>query len=152
MKGPLVIVACGKSKIWDKQKRAGSTRAEEVYVGAPFKVNKEYAKRFGQRWLILSAKYGYINPAFKISRAYNVTFKNLKTKPVSTAILQRQVKTKRLDRYKTVIGLGGWDYRETIKASFAESGARLHFPTNNLPLWKAMQRVKKITLEGKPLG
>lgn len=33
-------------------------RAEEAYTGTPFVVNREYARSFGDAWVILSAKYG----------------------------------------------------------------------------------------------
>jgi hypothetical protein len=35
----LVIVPCGSSKIWDKFPKSRATRAEEVYIGAPFKAS-----------------------------------------------------------------------------------------------------------------
>jgi hypothetical protein len=42
----LVVVPCGKSKIWSRFPKSKATRAEEVYIGAPFKVNKAFAKKF----------------------------------------------------------------------------------------------------------
>lgn len=51
----LVVVPCGKRKIWDKYPSAGPTKAEDVYIGAPFKVNREYAEKYGSRWVVLSA-------------------------------------------------------------------------------------------------
>jgi len=38
-------------------------------------VNREYAEHFGDRWVILSAKYGFLNPEDTIEGTYNVTFK-----------------------------------------------------------------------------
>ena len=58
--GTLVIVPCGKSKIWDRDPDAGPTAARAAYVGSPFKVNREYAETFGEAWVILSAKYGFL--------------------------------------------------------------------------------------------
>ncbi len=151
IRGTLVIVACGKAKIWEKRKRAGPTRAEEVYCGAPFKVNKEYAKRWGSRWVILSAKYGYIDPSFNIPGPYNVTFKALRTHPVRLRQLKRQVASKRLDRYQRVVGLGGAEYRGMIRGSFSNPTIRLDFPTQGLPLGKAMRRIKRALAQGRHL-
>lgn len=44
LKGPLVIVPCGQEKIWDKKPDLGPVPARDVYTGAPFKVNREYAE------------------------------------------------------------------------------------------------------------
>jgi len=62
----LVIVPCGKSKIWKKEPKRGATKARNVYTGAPFKLNKRYAEQFGYDWVILSAKYGFIDPDYQI--------------------------------------------------------------------------------------
>jgi hypothetical protein len=44
-------------------------------MGTPFKVNREYAQRFGDSWVALSAKYGFLWLDDPISGPYNVTFK-----------------------------------------------------------------------------
>ncbi len=46
---------------------------------------------FGERWMVLSAKYGFIEPAFLIPGQYNVTFKKRSTGPIATADLRDQV-------------------------------------------------------------
>jgi hypothetical protein len=56
----MVIVPCGKRKIWDKHPDQGPTHAAEAYTGAPLRLNRRYAERFGDRWVVLSAKYGRV--------------------------------------------------------------------------------------------
>jgi hypothetical protein len=107
MSRTLVIVPCGKAKIWDKTPNAGSTQAQEVYVGAPFKVNRAYAERFGDEWVILSAKYGFLRPTEHIDRPYNVTFKQPSTGPIGVTALRQQITTRALDQFENLIGLGG---------------------------------------------
>ena len=58
----LVIIPCGQAKVWAGEPQRGPTPAGEAYTGAPFKVNRAYAERHGDRWVILSAKYGFIPP------------------------------------------------------------------------------------------
>jgi len=36
----LVVVPCGSSKIWSKFPKSEATRADAVYIGPPFKVNR----------------------------------------------------------------------------------------------------------------
>ena len=40
----LVIVPCGRSKIWSKHPNAGPTPAADAYTGAPNTVNRQYAE------------------------------------------------------------------------------------------------------------
>ena len=40
----LVIVPCGRSKVWDKSPEHGPTPVRDAYTGSPFKVNREYAE------------------------------------------------------------------------------------------------------------
>jgi hypothetical protein len=59
-RGLLVIVPCGRAKIWSKHPEAGPTAAADAYIGAPFIVNREYALHTVGDWVILSAKYGFL--------------------------------------------------------------------------------------------
>ena len=84
-----MIVPCGKLKIWSKNPLKGPTIAEEAYVGSPFKMNRSYAKKYSDKWLILSAKYGLIAPDFTIAGKYDVTFNDPSTNPISIEELAR---------------------------------------------------------------
>lgn len=105
----LVVVPCGKSKIWKKNPRAGPKNAENVYTGSPFKVNREYAETFSDKWVILSAKYGFIDNDFIIAGDYNVTFNDPKTNPISASTLKRQAQN-RFFEYNCIVALGGKTY------------------------------------------
>jgi hypothetical protein len=95
----LVIIACGKSKIWDKHPSAGPTPAKDVYTGWHFAADRRDAEKLGyDDWMILSAKYGFIRPDSIIPEAYNVTFSDRSTNPISVQDLGKQVKEQRLDR------------------------------------------------------
>jgi len=139
----LVIVPCGQNKIWDRIPEAGPTAAREAYTGPPFGINRAYAEKFGDEWVILSAKYGIIKPDFQIDAPYNITFKNSRTGPIAPDRLQLQVRENHLERFTTVIGLGGKEYRAAIERAFAGLNVQLHFPFSGLPIGKAMQATKR---------
>jgi hypothetical protein len=138
----LVIVPCGSAKIWKKHPNRGPTPARDVYIGSPFKVNREFAERHADRWVILSAKYGFINPDFLIPESYEVTFKRRSTNPISTERLAEQVRAMGLGRYARIIGLGGVDYRAAIRAAFDGLDARLEFPTAGMGLGESLGFLK----------
>jgi hypothetical protein len=141
--GVLVVVPCGRAKIWIKCPAAGPVIAKDAYVGAPFKVNRAFAETFGSRWVILSAKYGFIWPEFEIPEPYEVTFKGKGLGCVSSEMLKFQVAKLGLDRYSRVIGLGGRDYRLRIEAAFSDLPVELNFPFAGLPVGKAMQAANR---------
>jgi hypothetical protein len=150
MRRALVIVACGKSKIWDRDPRRGATCAEDAYIGPPFRVNRLYAERCGDRWVILSAKYGFVPPDFLIPGPYNVTFSDESTHPIGVSALRDQIGQQGLDQYETIIGLGSREYASIIRAAFAP--AQPTCPIAGLPLGKAMQAVRKMMESGLPFA
>lgn len=145
--GLLVIVSCGKAKIWAKHPQAGPTAAADAYVGAPFTVNRRYAEQIGGSWVILSAKHGFLRPADIVPGPYETTFKRRSTNPIGPAALRKQVEQMGLDLYGEVIGLGGKEYRATIEAAFEDTRVRLSFPFARLPIGKAMAATKLATLQ-----
>jgi len=151
MKGILVVVPCGKGKIWDKYPDAGPTSAKDAYTGAPFRVNREYAECFGEKWVILSAKYGFVSPDFTIPGPYDVSFKDRSTPSVSVETLQKQIREQDLSHFDLVIGLGGKEYRNVIEQAFEPWGIRIMFPFAGLKTGYAMQATKK-AIETRTLG
>jgi hypothetical protein len=146
--GTLVIVPCGKLKIWSKNPLKGSIKAKEAYIGSPFKVNKNYAERFSDKWLILSAKYGLITPDFTINGDYNVTFNDPSTNPISIQELTEQAKI--YHEYSLVVALGGRRYTDIISRIFSQEGIKVIKPTEGLGLGKSMAKLKNAIVSGKP--
>lgn len=151
MNSLLVVIPCGQSKIWDKFPLIGPVYAQQAYTGVPFKINKEYAQRFATRWVILSAKYGFIDPNFIIPEQYNITFKKPSTRPVAIPILKEQIISLGLNRFDTVIGLGGKEYRAALESAFEGTNIPLHFPFSGLPIGKAMSATKGAISSEDPL-
>jgi len=147
----LVIVPCGARKIWDVQPHRGPTAARDAYIGTPFKVNRGFAEVVGDRWVILSAKYGFIEPDFVITGPYNVTFNRKASRPVTVEYLRQQISELGLDQCKCVVVLGGQAYREIVEAAFRGLGVQLCFPFAGLPLGKALQATKQAALAFREL-
>jgi hypothetical protein len=142
----LVIVGCGKKKIWDRYPDAGPTPAKDAYVGPYFKLNRRYAEHLGYDWLVLSAKYGFIRPDFVIPDNYNVTFKDQSTHPVSTDELRRQLFQLQLGRYDLVTILGGQDYIGRVEEAFARMDARFETPFAGPGMGEQMAMIKAILI------
>jgi hypothetical protein len=146
----LVVVSCGRTKIWDRQPGRGAVPASEAYTGAPFVLNRRYAERFGSDWAILSAKHGFVRLDLSIPGPYEVSFTRPKTNPIGVGRLRKQVRELGLDRFALVVGLGGKAYRAAIEAAFAGTGLRLAFPFAGLQIGKSMQAAKRVIVTGAP--
>lgn len=146
----MIIIPCGQGKVWDRNPEAGPTPARDAYTGAPFKANRRYAECFGDTWIILSAKYGFIAPDYVIPEAYNVTFKKRSTNPVSVSALREQIRQLGLNRFQTVICLGGKEYRAIVREAFANEPTDIVFPFAGLPIGKMMQATKRAISSGEP--
>ena len=145
----LIIIPCGKRKIWGKDPKAGPTKAQDVYTGGHFKVNRQYAEKFApSTWIILSAKYGFINPDFIICKDYNVRFGDFKA--ISTERLRRQISRKHFKKYRRIIALGGVDYTNRIAEVF--SGIKdIVTPVKGLRSGQKMKWLKMRIKQGRML-
>ncbi len=89
----LYVVACSKRKIWDVYPSAPPyVPARLAYRGDAFIKFLRFIEPLenkGARWLILSAKYGFIEPWHPISN-YDVSFDDEKTGPISDDTLRNQ--------------------------------------------------------------
>ena len=139
----LVIVQCGGSKIWKNNPNLGKVEAKSAYVSPYFHKNRLYAEKYGDSWIILSAKYGFILPDEKIED-YNVTFKSKKTGPISLSDLREQVIKKQLHQYDEVIVLGGKEYLEAVNKAFQNTDCQISSPFEGLPIGKRMSEINKV--------
>lgn len=136
----LCIVQCGGQKIWKESPEIGPVRAKEAYTSPYFKKNKAYAERFGDDWMILSAKYGFLSPDDKIED-YDVTFKLKKSGPISYQELKNQVWNKGLDNYSTILVLGGKEYLDAVKAAFSSASCMIQSPFEGLSIGQRMRAI-----------
>lgn len=117
----LCIIPCSSKKIWDSKPNAGPTKARLTYLGQFSKKCQEYAIVFyPDSWCILSAKHGFLWPDDIVPGHYNVSFKDRKTIPIDFQHLSIQVREKELDRFSTIVVLGGKQYVRAAEYAFAD--------------------------------
>jgi len=152
MNGLLVIVSCGKAKIWDKKSATGATSAQLAYTGPLFKINRAFAEKFGEKWMILSAKFGFIEPTFQIPEPYNVTFTRKSSGPIAVDQLRRQVADHNFARFSKIIALGGKDYQRMVEAAFSETPVQPLFPFRGLDIFKLTPAIKRAIAANDPFN
>jgi hypothetical protein len=139
MDGFLVVVSCGRQKIWDNDPDAGPTAARDAYTSPVFKASRRYAEHFAKRWMILSAKYGFIDPDFIIPETYDRSFYDRDA--ISIAELKRQLATARLTGFDTVGVLGSEIYRDHVVMAFGGSGLNLRHVNGNVGFPPSFQQL-----------
>ena len=124
---------------------SGSDSCQGCLPRRAIKVNREYAERVGDAWLVLSAKFGLLRPAERIDGPYDATFNRRCAKPIEAQAVREQVLSLDLDGFERVIGLGGIEYRRVLKEAFAGLVPRLDFPFKGTKLGEALRATKLAT-------
>jgi hypothetical protein len=135
----LIIVSCVKTKIWDTNANAPHrVPAGRAYAGALFEKSRAYARKFGKRWCVFSAKYGFVLPEEEIEN-YNATFKLKSPDLVDLQTLRTQVGEKELHLCRGVTILGGREYVRLATAAFSSYGVPVSDPTYGLKFGPRLQ-------------
>lgn len=99
MSREIVLVACCGLKL------PAAAPARDLYQSALFKKARAYAERHGDAWLILSAKYGVVDPSRTIE-PYDLTLRDLTqaNRRVWTYLVSGQLEAYRGDRLTVLAG------------------------------------------------
>ena len=121
------------------KKRPTASSAEELYDSALFSKSREFVKRQCDRWFILSAKYGLVDPD-QIIEPYEETL-NTKSAPQRLQWANRvwQMLQTHVARDDDIIILAGKKYREHLVPRLEDSGCVIHVPMEGLGIGKQLQ-------------
>jgi len=145
----LVIIACGKRKIWDKYPKMGAVQAKDVYISSYFNLSKKYAEKFSDEWIILSAKYGFVKPNYIIPGNYNVSFNDSNKRYISKKRLLEQIRNLGFKRYTKIIVLGGSTYYKKVQEAFQNLRICIENPLEGLGIGSRQKKLKELlTKEG----
>lgn len=123
-----MIIPCGKKKIWDVHPEKGETKVKDAYIGVFHNLCKQYAEKFGDEWVILSAKYGYLLPEEYVKGAYDLSFDHKNKSVISLEALQAQVRRKKFDDFSSITVLTGKKYKPYIEKSFEGINVTMYYP------------------------
>lgn len=144
----LIVVPCGKKKIWDKIQNKDSAYAKNAYISPYFKLCRKYAEKFADKWVILSAKYGFIEPDFIIPKNYDVSFNNSKNEVISFQRLKVQIKKLRFQDYQSIVILGGKEYTDVVQRVLKGFRIPIKVPLESLGIGKRQAKIKEALTKG----
>ena len=137
----LIVVSCTRKKIWNEDPSASVYKcAAKAYVGTTVTqwLTDKQPKLKGFPWVILSAKYGFIEPEHPIGN-YDVTFLEPEKGPISDESLENQVlyqcrclgdQVRKLCEFRQVCvkeskRSRNKQYLNRVKRAFARTGAKV---------------------------
>ena len=82
--------------------------------------NRGFAQKIAYKGVILSAKYGFIDPSIGIPENYDVSLNDHATNPIGRRELKIQLKENGLGKYDVVIALDGKNHIEVVKEVFRD--------------------------------
>ncbi len=141
----LCLVSCVSKK------RAERYPAEEMYISPLFQGAKSFAKARFDRWYVLSAEYGLLEPG-QIIEPYEKTLKKMNRS--ERKLWAEKVFTALTPYLKTtdILGLiAGQDYREFLLPMLTERGYIVVVPMEGLSIGKQLSWFKKFREEQKRL-
>ncbi len=135
----VLVVGCGKAKIWDTKPCVGRVAAKDAYTSSLFRLCRRHAeKHHPHTWVILSAKHGILHPDTKIAK-YDIS---LDTEAEET--LRRRINTqwvKLFPRALKVKSLAGAAYTAMLRASIPQ-GVRVEVPLQSMGLFHRLAWLK----------
>lgn len=143
----LIIVSCSKKKLLS----AKPVKAKDVYTSGYFKLCRQYAERFGNSWIILSARYGFIPPDSLISSNYDTSFKKKHSNCVTVEKLREQAKDMDLQAFRPIISLCGKEYFKVIKNTLEPWGLKIYNPLEGLKIGCRQKEIKAAIRRNRPL-
>ena len=129
----IALVSCVKSK------RGSAAPAKDLYTSTLFGGLRMYAERNAERWFILSALYGLVDPDTVIE-PYEKTLNKMPTHERAEWAqgVQRRL-AEVLPPGSEVIMLAGERYREGLIPFLEANGFKVSIPLQGLPFGKQLQ-------------
>jgi len=133
----IALVACVSKK---------NTRpmvARDLYISVWFKKASAYAKTISDKWYILSAKYGLVDPNAVIE-PYNETLNNMPiSKRRTWSLIVMQDLRPQLNKGDHIVILAGMKYREFLVEPLLSAGCKFDVPMEGLRIGEQLSWLSK---------
>jgi hypothetical protein len=134
-----------------KTKRDVPCESGDLYTSALFQKARKVAELEGDKWFILSAKYGLLSPE-EIVNPYNETLINMsKSERLEWSKNVYKKLISRIEKKDEIIFLAGEKYREFLAKELNSESYKTYAPMANLSIGNQLKwlnsRIKKHTVE-----
>jgi len=133
----IALVSCVKAK------RPAPSPARDLYTSHLFRALRGYAEAIADRWFILSAEHGLVDPD-RVLVPYDRTLNKMpKRERDAWAGVRHQIAEEVPDHAEIII-LAGTRYREGLEEPLRVLGFTVTVPLKGLPIGKQLQRLKHL--------
>jgi hypothetical protein len=129
----IFLVSCASTKLKSK------ARAEDIYVSPLFVKAKTYARLNADRWFILSAKYGLLDPQRHIEPYDKTLLLMPKAERINWSRKVVRALQKVASQGDSITILAGEAYRQYLVAELKNLGFSVHVPVAGLSIGKQLQ-------------
>lgn len=127
------LIGCAKTK------KACRSRAKDLYTSALFRKARRYAEANYDRWLILSAKYGLLDPKAMVD-PYDETLKSFSERKIWSERVFEQLRTLFPDPKRQIFMVhAGKTYREFLMCLLRREKYQFQTPLEGLGLGKQLE-------------
>lgn len=133
----VALVSCVSEKL------PSPAKAGELYTSTLFRKTRSYATSHADRWYILSAKYGLLDPDTVIEpyeKTLNKMRKAERTLWAQGVLVELLKKTNPGD---TILFLAGERYREGLVSALKYKGYIIEIPMDKLPIGRQLEWLTK---------
>jgi hypothetical protein len=132
----IALVACAK------RKRGAAAPAGDLYISHLFQGLRRYAEAHADRWYILSAEHGVLDPE-KAAHPYERTLNGMpRQERAAWAARVNEQLTRLIPSGAEIILLAGKRYREGIEPFLREKGFGVWVPFAGMRIGEQLQRLK----------
>lgn len=144
MPADVLIIGCGRAKIWSRESAPATVRAADAYCGSLFLASRRFAERFFPAcWYILSAHYGLLRPDDQISN-YDATV-GQRIPQGMQALLALQIREV-LPSHARIYSVASARYSDWLAS--ASASRELVRPLDGVPMFQRMQLLSRATATG----
>ncbi|MCP4896362.1 MAG: hypothetical protein GY906_05250 [bacterium] len=125
MPSEIIIVPCTREKIWSIEPQRGEVPARGAYIKRAFARWRDHAENSGLPWVILSTKYGFLDPDQQITN-YEARVSSAKSDPGYMTSLQEQARSRRLSEYDRITVLDWEAFEDLVKMALGGIASKVH--------------------------
>jgi len=140
---PLIILGCSGKK------RNNRSPASDLYLSDRFTIGRNICKEYSEKWLILSAKYGLIDPS-AIVDPYDLTLSDLDNRSVEKWVIEvsNDIKSVLLEK-QPVIFIGDPTYFKDVSKNLIKQNIIIYIPFKHISKFRRCEWLKGCLRESK---
>ena len=136
----VLLVGCGASKVWRKKPALGRVPAKDAYTSSLFRLCRAYAEKYYPgRWVIISAKYGLLDPSTLIANYDAIVNESMYAATIRRVRVQWRT---RFAKVRAAVTFAGANYNQILLQALS-STVTIKTPLQHCGLFQRLAWLKR---------